>query len=415
MVVTGNNRKSRVSIVSSGYLPVPDVLGGAVEALITMLLRENEITPSFNFTVYSSYSSDALSTANKFKHAEFVFIKIPRIIKIIDFCIYFLAKHVLQKRKLMSYRFIAQRLWYIRKVAQKLSQTDSDALILENHPTLFSVFKMYGNSQKYSGKVYYHLHNEVTNTFGCTEQIRTVHKVLGVSNYIVTSLDSRLGGLKSTQKAVWRNCVDTKKFNPNNAETQKSGKKWREKLEIGENELVILFSGRLTEEKGARPLLEAFIQANIPNARLVIAGAFFVNTDIVSPFEQSLRTLAKKAGDRIIFTGFVNHDQMPGIYAMADLCCLPSLWDDPAPLSVIECLASGRVLVTTNSGGIPEYASKDSAIILERDAELVPNLIKTLNLLGSDQRSRIVKSTKARKAAEAYSESAFLNQLKTLL
>lgn len=410
-----NESRRTVSIVTSGYLPVPNVLGGAVEALDTMLLRENEKSPTFEFTVYSVQAPEATEVAQKFAHSRFVFINIPVIIRTVDHCIYWLAKYVLHKHKLMSYRFIAQRLWYIRKVARALSRSEADALIIENHATLLSVLKMFGNAQKYAGRVYYHLHNEVTNTFGCTEEIRRVHKVLGVSKFIVDSLEQRVGALRPDQKAVWRNCVDTDSFNPDNPVTQQAGIEWRNRLGIDSNETVFLFSGRLTKEKGAAELLEAFNQANIPDSRLVIAGSFFVDTDIVSPFEQHLRKLAECAGNSIVFTGFVEYSQMPGIYAMADICCLPSIWDDPAPLAVIEALASGRALITTRSGGIPEYAKEQCAVILERDDDLVENLANAMRELTTDgsQRTRLEQS--ARDITDGVTRKYFLLQLSSLI
>ena len=83
-----------------------------------------------------------------------------------------------------------------------------------NHATLFMTMQKHGNSERYAGKVYYHLHNEVLNDFGCIKEISKVKKVLGVSKYIVDTLDTYLKdhgepGLREDQKAVWRNGVDT--------------------------------------------------------------------------------------------------------------------------------------------------------------------------------------------------------------
>ena len=369
----------RVAVVTSGYLPVPNVLGGAVEALDMVLVRENEHTPSFDFTVFSSWADGVDAAARGFSHTTFVFTHTPWFVKAADRCIYALAKYVLRKQKLMSYRYIAQRLWYIRQVSSMLETGNFDAVLIENHATLFMTMQRNGNGQRYAGKVYYHLHNEVLNDFGCAKQIAGVHKVLGVSNYIVATLDAFLRktlgtGLKNEQRSVWRNCVDVMRFNPDSAEVQQAGRAFRERMGIPFDATVFLFSGRLSPEKGAEELLGAFVEANIPNAYLVIAGAFFVKSGIVSPFEQRLHELAKRAGNRIKFTGFVDYKDMPSVYAMADVCCLPSIWDDPAPLAVIESLASGRALITTRSGGIPEYADEGAAVILERNGELTTNL-----------------------------------------
>lgn len=393
----------RVAVVTSGYLPVPNVLGGAVEALDMMMVRENEKAPNFEFTVFSSWAPgvDEVVRDGAFQHTDFRFIKTPLLVKAADRCMYWTAKYILHKKKLMSYRYIAQRLWYIRKVAKALSKDDAngqapfDKVMIENHATLFMTMQKYGNAERYTDKVYYHLHNEVTNDFGCKHEIAQVRKVLGVSNYIVGTLDKFLrehgeGGLNPEQKAVWRNGVDTSRFGSNEAKSK--AKVFRTKYGISDDDIVFLFSGRLTPEKGAEELLEAFTQVadQVPNAKLVVAGAFFFNSNIKSPFEQKLHDLASQpqVKRKIIFTGFVDYNDMPALYEMADVCVLPSIWDDPAPLAVIESLASGKPLITTRSGGIPEYANDDCAIILERDDQLVEHLAQAMIILVSDTQRR---------------------------
>ncbi|WP_270836553.1 glycosyltransferase family 4 protein [Bifidobacterium adolescentis] len=393
----------RVAVITSGYLPVPNVLGGAVEALDMMMVRENEKTTNFEFTVFSSWAPgvDEVIHDGAFQHTDFRFIKTPMLVKAADRCIYWAAKYILRKKKLMSYRYIAQRLWYIRKVAKALSKDDAsgktpfDKVMIENHATLFMTMQKYRNAERYADKVYYHLHNEVTNDFGCKHEIAQVKKVLGVSNYIVDTLDKFLrehgeGGLKPEQKAVWRNGVDTSRFGSD--EAKRKAKSFRTKYGINDDDIVFLFSGRLTPEKGAEELMEAFTQVadQVPNARLVVAGAFFFNSNIKSPFEQKLHDLATQpqVEGKIVFTGFVDYNDMPALYEMADVCVLPSIWDDPAPLAVIESLVSGKPLITTRSGGIPEYANDDCAIILERDNQLVDHLAQAMVELADNPVSR---------------------------
>lgn len=421
---------SHVAVVTSGYLPVPNVLGGAVEALDMMMVRENEKTPNFEFTVFSSWAPgvDEIVRDGAFQHTDFRFIKTPMLVKAADRCIYWAAKYILRKKKLMSYRYIAQRLWYIRKVSKALSKDDAsgrvpfDKVMIENHATLFMTMQKYGNAERYADKVYYHLHNEVTNDFGCKHEIAQVKKVLGVSNYIVDTLDKFLrehgeGGLRSEQKAVWRNGVDTSRFG--SEEADKKAQIFRKKYGIDKNDVVFLFSGRLTPEKGAEELLRAFseVAKKVPNAKLVVAGAFFFNSNIVSPFEQKLRNLASNptVKNRIIFTGFVNYEDMPAIYAMSDICVLPSIWDDPAPLAVIESLVSGKPLITTRSGGIPEYADEQSAIILERGDQLVDQLADAMTKIarGSDERDAMGAHKTALRSE--FSKETYMAQLASLL
>lgn len=419
----------RVAVITSGYLPVPNVLGGAVEALDMMMVRENEKTPNFEFTVFSSWEPgvDEVIRDGAFQHTDFRFIKTPMLVKAADRCIYWAAKYILRKKKLMSYRYIAQRLWYIRKVAKALSKDDAsgktpfDKVMIENHATLFMTVQKYRNAERYADKVYYHLHNEVTNDFGCKHEIAQVKKVLGVSNYIVETLDRFLrehgeDGLKPEQKAVWRNGVDTSRFGSD--EAKRKAKAFRTKYGISDDDIVFLFSGRLTPEKGAEELLEAFTQVvdQVPNAKLVVAGAFFFNSNIKSPFEQKLHDLATQpqVEGKIVFTGFVDYNDMPALYEMADVCVLPSIWDDPAPLAVIESLVSGKPLITTRSGGIPEYANDDCAIILERDNQLVDHLAQAMVELANDsqKRTRMVQgSENLRPQLDSY---RYANQLREL-
>lgn len=426
----GNAVNPRVAVITSGYLPVPNVLGGAVEALDMMMVQENEKTPNFDFTVFSSWAPgvDQIVGEGNFKHTNFCFIKTPLLVRAVDHCIYWTAKHVLHKKKLMSYRYIAQRLWYINKVSKKLAQPTKngspafDKVMIENHATLFMTMQKHGNYERYAGKVYYHLHNEVLNDFGCIKEISKVKKVLGVSKYIVDTLDTYLKdhgepGLREDQKAVWRNGVDTSRFGSEEANSKAI--EFRKKFNIAENDIVFLFSGRLTPEKGAEELLKAFTEVaqKVPNTKLVIAGAFFFDSNIVSPFEQKLRDLASNptVKNRIIFTGFVNYEDMPTIYAMSDICVLPSIWDDPAPLAVIESLVSGKPLITTRSGGIPEYADEQSAIILERSDQLVDQLANAMTKIarGSDERDAMG----ARKTAlrSEFNKETYMAQLASIL
>lgn len=419
-----------VAVITSGYLPVPNVLGGAVEALDMMMVRENEKTPNFNFTVFSSWAPgvDEVIRDGAFQHTDFRFIKTPMLVKAADRCIYWAAKYILRKKKLMSYRYIAQRLWYIRKVAKALSKDDAsgkapfDKVMIENHATLFMTMQKYGNAERYADKVYYHLHNEVTNDFGCKHEIAQVKKVLGVSNYIVETLDRFLrehgeSGLKPEQKAVWRNGVDTSRFGSD--EAKHKAKAFHTKYGISDDDIVFLFSGRLTPEKGAEELLEAFAQVvdQVPNAKLVVAGAFFFNSNIKSPFEQKLHDLASQPQikGRIVFTGFVDYNDMPALYEMADVCVLPSIWDDPAPLAVIESLVSGKPLITTKSGGIPEYANDDCAIILERDNQLVDHLAQAMVELANDSQKRVSMSSSTSGLRLQLNSRTYIGQLSELM
>lgn len=374
--------RSNVAIVTSGFLPVPNTQGGAVEALDMLLVDQNEAAGQLDLVVYSAWDAEAAQVAGQYRRTRFEFVRSPALVRALDGVVYWAAKNLLQVRKNMSFRYIFQRLWFIRAVGARLAEADHDAVVIENHATLFGVLRRRGNSDRYRGRVFYHLHNEVTRDFGNADEIVAVKRVLGVSSYINGTLHRRYPEMSDSQFTVLRNAVDSSRFGTPAAEAE--GRRLRASWGVGEDDIVFLFSGRLTAEKGAKELLQSFVLADLPNAKLVIAGGYFFGTGLTSEFERELRSLATQAGERIVFTGFVPYEQMPAVYAAADACCLPSIWDDPAPLAVIEAIVAGRPLITTCSGGVPEYVDDGYAVVLGRGSGLVVAISDAMTRLASD-------------------------------
>lgn len=375
-----SKRKKNVAFITSGYFPVPATLGGAVEALDENLIKQNEISQKINLTFFSCYEKQAKKIAETYNHTQFEFVKIPKSVQFLDKMIYFIAKNFLKKSKNMSYRYILQRLFYIYSVARKIKKCNYDALVLENHSTLFMTLKLFSNYKKYKGKYYYHIHNKVTNDYGCREIIRNCKKVLGVSNYINNELlDFLKENDDSNKYCVWKNKIDRNKFLISLSDSRKS--ELRQQFGIKENEIIILFSGRFNPEKGIKELLIAYKRVHFKNVKLLVVGSYYFGSKLVSEFEQEMKQLTEDMKDRICFTGFIPYNKMPEIYVLADIVVIPSIWDDPAPLTVIEALTSGKPLITTYSGGIPEYADSDSSIIIKRDNELIENLANAIESL----------------------------------
>ena len=61
----------KIAILTSGILPIPAVLGGAVENLIDFYLEYNEIHKLHDITVYSVYHPEAIkhpALSSKYNH-----------------------------------------------------------------------------------------------------------------------------------------------------------------------------------------------------------------------------------------------------------------------------------------------------------------------------------------------------------
>lgn len=363
----------KVAIVTSGFLPVPPAKGGAVESLVQYIVDENERQRGMDLVVYSCLDRESEQRALDFTATDFRFVSTPAIVRAADRVVYFVAKHIVRKEKHLSYRYVLQRLHFIRSVGSDLAKSAFDQVVFENHPTLLGALRIGQNRERYKGKYCYHTHNSLTGLYGCRDEMLGCRKVIGVSDYILRDFLKSVDGFCDTSRlAVLKNRVDEKMFGQCD---DASVRALREQYAIGKDCKVVLFAGRLCSEKGALELIEAFSRAEVDDAILLIVGAYYFGSSMTSEYETKLRARAEDLGDRIVFTGFVDHDDMGAFYALADVVVAPSIWEDPAPLSVVEPLTAGVPLITTRRGGIPEYVTDGvDGIVLEADESLTERL-----------------------------------------
>lgn len=370
---------NEIGIITSGFLPVPATKGGAVENLIVNIIKENEKENKEKITIFSIYDKKAVEESKRYQNTRFVFFRMNFFVKILDKIIFLLAKNVFRKKNSHSYRYIIQRLIYLNKVSKEISKNTYKKILLENHPTQFMALKWRKNYKKYENKYYYHCHNELNGTYGCLDIIRKTEKIICVSEYIKNVVSNYLN-MEKSKFFVLRNGIDDSKFN--NVDKQES-LELRKKYNIKKDEKVILYIGRIVPEKGILELIKAVNKISADNFKLLIVGAALNALKNKTKYEQLIENETKKISNKVIFTGFVNYDEIPKYYNISDIAVVPSIWNDPAPLTIIEALVSGIPIITTNSGGIPEYVNNKCAIILEKDnnlsEEINKNLAKLLN------------------------------------
>ncbi len=400
-----------IAIISSGFLPIPATKGGAVENLIENLLKENEKNiENLKFIVLSVYDLEAQKEAEKYKNVTFKFIKIPYIIKLLDKILYFIAKKIFLKKKLQSYRYILQRLYYLNKVSLDLKKNNYNKIILENHPTQFLSLKWRKNYKKYVGRYYYHCHNEFSGTYGCSKIIIQTHKFICVSKFIAKSLQKYLN-IDKNKFVILKNSVNNDFFKKVDL---KEKQKLLEKYDLFDKK-ILLFTGRIIPEKGIKELLSALKLVKYKNFKLLVLGASLNELKVKTTFEEMIDKKIIELQDKVIFTGYIPHKNISDYYAIADIAVLPSIWDDPAPLTIIESLASGVPLITTNSGGIPEYATSNSAIILKRNDQLINEIAKSIDLLLTSDDIRNKMAHSAKKDSISFSTNNYFKNFKIII
>lgn len=118
----------------------------------------------------------------------------------------------------------------------------------------------------------------------------------------------------------------------------------------------------------------AAVRAVHPAARLVVAGS--------GPLRAELEALAVQLalGESVSFTGRVDNEGMAALYRGADVMINPSLVDN-MPNSVLEALACGVAVVSTNVGGVPYLVDDGKTALLVPPGEPEPMAAAIVRLL----------------------------------
>lgn len=367
--------RMKVAFLTNGTSPVPATKGGAVENLIEDLLDENEKKHSFDFSVFSLYEKTAAEQSKKYKNSNFYFVKSPKVVDRFDKAIYWIAKNLLKKTNLISYRYILRRLYVMSKFPKILLKNDFDRLILVTNSTLFFVLKNKKVAKKYEEKTIYYLHNEVRSLFKCEKEAASIRSLIGISEFVNNSFRKQIPSLKKEQCYVLKNGVDTVRFTTRD---ERKIKEYKNKYGIKEKDFVVIFAGRLVDEKGALETIKAIKECKDEDIKLLIVGAGFYSSDIVDDYTLELQREAEAIKDRIIFTGYIDYKDMPSIYQLGNVAVLPSMWEEPAGMTMVEAVVSGLPLITTNSGGIPEYIPTELAYMFDRNKDLVENISRCI-------------------------------------
>jgi len=130
---------------------------------------------------------------------------------------------------------------------------------------------------------------------------------------------------------------------------------YRDNYGIKVNEIVLLFVGKLAPWKRPQDLLAALSLAQDKLGNTVELVAFFAGDGIM---RKELEAQAVLQNSRAIFSGFVNVDILPSIYAMSDILVFPSS-EEPYGLSAREAICVGLPLIVSNQIGC--IGDKDTA------------------------------------------------------
>lgn len=129
---------------------------------------------------------------------------------------------------------------------------------------------------------------------------------------------------------------------------------------IEEYNKSFLFLGRLGKRKGAWDVLEAVkkIKNIYPELKVYMAGDGEVEKVREKVIEEDLN-------DQISVVGWTDFDGKIELMKKTSTLLLPS-YNEGLPMSILEAMAAGKVIITTDVGGIPEVIkSNENGIIIK--------------------------------------------------
>jgi glycogen(starch) synthase len=116
---------------------------------------------------------------------------------------------------------------------------------------------------------------------------------------------------------------------------------------------VVGFAGRLVYEKGVQDLIAAMprLRSRHPGLRVVVAGD--------GPYKPELQDLVRalKLQRAVSFTGFLDENQLPAVFAAMDAVVVPSIYE-PFGMVALEAASAGTPIAVAATGGLAEIVDE---------------------------------------------------------
>jgi glycosyltransferase involved in cell wall biosynthesis len=225
--------------------------------------------------------------------------------------------------------------------------------------------------------------NHLINIFIEKKYLTRTGNIIFISKYIQNELFKNHSRFKIHNSALIYNPVDAAYFNC--------------KEESQKNNLNIVYLGAIIHRKGLALLLDAFSFVNSKRKDKIILHVIGGNTE-----EEYKDIISKKISefnlaDDVIFHGWLKQDEIIEIFNSACVFVMPS-YHENLPVSLIEAMSAGLVIIASKVGGIPEIVTEGFNGLLFNSNDIT-SLIAALEKVIADKELRIRLSGNGRSFA----------------
>lgn len=378
-----------IGIIMGGVMPVPAVCGGAIETLITSIVKKYSKEDGFHLTIFSVYHKEAVEAAKKYPDVRFVWTHTNTFWNLAKHAVFLTIRGLIGKTIRVLQR-------HYNEIAPVIQNEKFDLLIVEggDEQAVIDIAKGYRRDQLvFHAHVHFIPKEEVVKGYG---------HMIGVSEFVTKEY---LKACKIPVRAhVLKNAIDVERFSKNVSEEQK--RSLRKKLGLSEKDFVILFVGRIMQIKGVLELMQAVTSLEDKHIKLLIMGNANSGKWAYSSYERRVKKLSEQNKDRIVFTGYVDNSEVYQYAAVADVQCLPTLIAEAAPLVVLEAMAEGLPMIVTKSGGVIEYVDDSTALMIEQE-NIVDNLKNAICYMKEHLEVRKQMSKNAKIQSKRYNEAIY--------
>jgi glycosyltransferase involved in cell wall biosynthesis len=257
-------------------------------------------------------------------------------------------------------------------------------LLLHNDPEMAVFLKKHCPGVR----VVHHFHNPVVAKPRIRRRFRdSADAVTAVSQYVAVEIQ-KIYGMMPVK--VIHNGVDLESFKPVTHEHT--------------NRITLNFLGRTGIEKGPDILLRAALRLALEGVPLGVQmiGSNHWGRWEADAYQSELGNLydeLSRAGASVHVTGHLARERVPSQLMQADVHVVPSRWEEPCALSLLEGMAAGLAVVASRTGGTPEILG-EAGFLFSKDS--VDELTAHLRRLILDDTLRRSMASKARQRAQCF-------------